>query len=59
MKYTNITLCLKCGLMTERKSHINPKDNTMCKSDLMLYESSHIDFIDSITPLIKEIYKYV
>ncbi len=45
MKYTNIALCPKCGNVTERRC---------CNEDLILYESTHIDFIDSLIPLIKE-----
>jgi len=45
MKYTNITLCPECGSITERRC---------CNKNLILYESKHIDFIDSLIPLIKE-----
>ena len=44
-KYTNITLCPECGSITERRC---------CDKDLILYESKHISFIDSLIPLIKE-----
>ena len=43
--YTNITLCPQCGDITDKRC---------CNKDLILYESKHIDFIDSIVPLIKE-----
>ena len=45
MKYNNITLCPDCGNITERRC---------CNKDLILYESKHIDFVDSLIPLIKE-----
>ena len=45
MKYTNIALCPDCGHITERRC---------CDKDLILYESKHTDFIDSLIPLIKE-----
>ena len=45
MSYTNITLCPQCGNIT---------DDKCCNEDLILYESQHETFIDSIIPLIKE-----
>jgi len=45
MKYTNIALCPSCGNITEKRC---------CDKDLILYESKHTDFIDSLIPLIKE-----
>ena len=45
MSYTNITLCPQCGDITNDKC---------CNEDLILYESQHETFIDSIIPLIKE-----
>ena len=45
MSYTNITLCPQCGNIT---------DDKCCDEDLILYESQHETFIDSIIPLIKE-----
>ena len=44
-RYTNITLCPKCGDITERRC---------CNKDLIMYESKHIDFVDSLIPIIKE-----
>jgi hypothetical protein len=48
MKYTNIALCPKCGDIT---------DDKCCNANLILYESRHHDFIDSLIPLIKEMNK--
>jgi len=45
-KYTNIALCPECGKITERRC---------CNKDLILYESKHQSFIDSIIPLIEGI----
>ena len=45
MSYTNITLCPQCGDIT---------DDKCCNEDLILYESQHETFIESIIPLIKE-----
>jgi len=44
-KYTNITICIECGNITERRC---------CNKDLILYESKHTNFVDSIIPLYKE-----
>jgi len=44
-KYTNITICIECGNITDRRC---------CNKNLILYESTHKDFIDSIIPLYKE-----
>ncbi len=46
MSYTNIALCPKCGHITEDKC---------CEEDLILYESKHDTFIESIIPLIEHI----
>jgi hypothetical protein len=45
MSYTNIALCPNCGDITETRC---------CDKDLILYESQHETFIDSIIPLYKE-----
>ena len=47
MSYTNITVCIECGDIT---------DDKCCDADLILYESEHESFIESIIPLMKEIY---
>ena len=44
-KYQSITLCTKCGDITDEKC---------CDADLILYRSNHTTFIDSIIPLYKE-----
>lgn len=46
IKYTNIAICPECGTITERRC---------CNKDLILYESKHKSFIDSIIPLIEGI----
>ena len=46
MSYTNIALCHKCGDIT---------DDKCCNEDLILYESQHETFIDSIIPIYKEL----
>ena len=46
MNYTNITLCPQCGDIT---------DDKCCNEDLILYESKHETFIDSIIPIYKEL----
>ena len=43
--YTNITLCARCGDITEDKC---------CGEGLILYESPNVDFLESIIPLYKE-----
>ena len=48
IKYTNIVLCTKCGDITEEKC---------CNADLILYRSKHLNFIDSIIPLYREMNK--
>jgi hypothetical protein len=45
VSYTNIALCPNCGDITEERC---------CDKDLILYESQHETFIDSIVPLYKE-----
>ena len=45
MSYTNIAICPDCGDIT---------DEPCCDKDLILYESQHETFIESIIPLIKE-----
>ena len=47
MKYTNIALCPKCGHIT---------DDKCCDKDLILYESQHESFIESLMPLIDRAY---
>lgn len=45
IKYTTITVCTKCQNITNERC---------CSVDLVLYQSTHKDFIDSIIPLYKE-----
>ena len=45
MKYTNIAICPDCGDIT---------DEPCCDKDLILYESQHETFIQSLIPLIEE-----
>ena len=45
VKYTTITICTKCQNITNEKC---------CDANLVLYTSTHKDFIDSIIPLYKE-----
>ena len=47
MSYTNIALCPKCGHIT---------DDKCCDEDLILYESKHESFIESLVPLIDRAY---
>jgi len=48
MSYTNIAICPDCGDITEEPC---------CDKDLILYESQHESFLESIIPLIKEMDK--
>lgn len=48
MSYTNIAICPDCGDITEERC---------CDKDLILYESQHESFLESIIPLIKEMDK--
>ena len=43
--YSNITLCPKCGDITEQRC---------CGENLILYESPNINFLESIIPLYEE-----
>ena len=46
--YTNIAICPACGDVTDEKC---------CYQDLILYESKHEDFVESVIPLFREVYR--
>ena len=48
VKYTSIALCPKCG---------NKTDDICCGVGLIVKESKHKDFLDSLIPLLGGIYK--